>query len=176
MKKSFVSILTLSALLALTSCANLSKNTVKEGDFIVRNGTAGDKTWKENLTLKRVSWYHELTMEFDLIIGSIAPQSGFNFWFGAEELGDAQKCPDFKVLMAYSLDTKILPYSLLNEQLELAGYKKIDLMAFKKNFLQHPDSEMNSLRLYQVYGICRSTKDTKPLILNFPGFSEKVIN
>lgn len=164
------------ATLLLTSCANLSKNTVKEGSFIVRNGTAGDKVWKENLSLTRVSWYHELTLEFDIIMGAIAPQSGFNFWFSSSELADIAKCPDFKILMAYSSDTKILPYSLLNEQLEIAGYKKIDLLAFKKNFLQHPDSEMNSLRLYQVYGICRDQKDSKPLILNFPGFTEKVLN
>lgn len=175
MKKSFALPLLL-LVLALSSCANLSKNTVKEGSFVVRNGTAGDKIWKENLNLTRVSWYHELTMEFDIIMGSITPQSGFNFWFSAEELADANKCPDFKILMAYSLDTKILPYSLLNEQLEVAGYKKVDLLTFKKHFLQHPDSEMNSLRLYQVYGICRSDKNNKPLILNFPGFTEKAIN
>lgn len=176
MKKSYSLFVLFAMVLALSSCANLSKNTVKEGSFVVRNGTAGDKIWKENLTLTRVSWYHELTMEFDLIMGSISPQSGFNFWFSAGELAEIRKCQDFKVVMAYSLDTKILPYSILNEQLDLAGYKKIDLLTFKKHFLQHPDSEMNSLRLYQVYGICRSGNETKPLIFNFPGFTEKVVN
>ena len=173
MKKSFVLLL---SLFALVSCSNLSKNSVKEGTFVVRNGTAGDKVWNENLNLTRISWYHELTLEFDLMMANVPPQSGFNFWFSSAELQDAQKCEDFKVLMAYSLDTKTIPYSYLNEQLENAGYKKVDLMGFKKHFLQHPDAEMNSLRLYQVYGICRPSKETKPLILNFPGFTEKVLN
>lgn len=173
MKKSFVLLL---SLFALVSCSNLSKNSVKEGTFVVRNGTAGDKVWNENLNLTRISWYHELTLEFDLMMASVPPQSGFNFWFSSAELQDAQKCEDFKVLMAYSLDTKTIPYSYLNEQLENAGYKKVDLMGFKKHFLQHPDAEMNSLRLYQVYGICRPSKESKPLILNFPGFTEKVLN
>ena len=173
MKKTFILLLTL---LTFASCANLSKNSIKEGPFLVRNGTAGDKVWKENLNLKRVSWYHELTLQFDLMLGSIEPQSSFNFWFSKDELDMIGKCGDFKIILAYSQDTKIIPYSYLNEQLDHSGYKKMELISFKKQFLQHPDSEMNSLRLYQVYGICRPEKTDKPLILNFPGFSEKIIN
>ena len=173
MKKLTV-LLALSTLLG--SCANLSKNTVKEGELIVRNGTAADKIWYENMSLKRVSWLHELTLQFDLMIGSITPQSSFNFWFSKEELEEVNKCGDFKVVLAYSQDTKIIPYSYLNEQLERAGYKKMDLIHFKKHFFQHPDAEMNSLRLYQLYGVCRAEKDNKPLIFNFPGFTEKTVN
>ncbi|MBY0414387.1 MAG: hypothetical protein K2Q18_09485 [Bdellovibrionales bacterium] len=169
-----ISIFTL--LLFVTSCANLSKNSVKEGEFIVRNGTSGKNTWIENLVFKRVSWYHELTLEFDLMMANVPPQSGFNFWFSPDELAAAGKCGDFRIILAYSSDTKILPYSTLNTQLDLAGFKKLDMSAFKLNFLQHPDSEMNSLRLYQVYGACRSEKELKPLIFNFPGFSEKTVN
>lgn len=163
-------------LLTFASCANLSKNTIKEGPFLVKNGTAGDKTWKENLNLTRVSWYHELTLQFDLMLGAIGPQSSFNFWFSKDELEMIGKCGDFKIVLAYSQDTKIIPYSYLNEQLDNSGYKKIELVSFKKQFVQHPDAEMNSLRLYQLFGICRSEKSDKPLILNFPGFSEKTLN
>ena len=173
MKKTIVLLLTL---LTFASCANLTKNTVKEGPFLVKNGTAGDKTWYEVLTLNRVSWYHELTLEFDLMLAPITPQSSFNFWFSKDELEAIGKCGEFKVVLAYSRDTKILPYSYLNEQLENSGYKKLEILSFKKQFLQHPDAEMNSLRLYQVYGICRPVQDNKPLILNFPGFSEKIVN
>jgi len=174
MKKT--SIIILLTLLTFSSCANLSKNTVKEGPFIVRNGTAGDKVWKENLNFKRVSWYHELTLQFDLMLAAIGPQSSFNFWFSKDELEMIGKCGDFKIVLAYSQDTKIIPYSYLNEQLDHSGYKKVELISFKKQFIQHPDSEMNSLRLYQLYGICRSEKNDKPLIFNFPGFSEKIVN
>ena len=142
----------------------------------MRNGVAGDKTWIENLVLKRVSWYHELTLDFDLMLANIEPQSSFNFWFSKDELEAIGKCGDFKIVMAYSRDTKILPYSLLNEQLDFSGYKKIELPTFKKQFIQHPDAEMNSLRLYQLYGICRPDQNNKPLIFNFPGYSEKIVN
>lgn len=173
MKKIFFLFLTF---LFFTACANLSKNTVREGDFLVKNGAAGDKIWKENLNFKRVSWYHELTLQFDLMLGSITPQSSFNFWFSSDELEVIGKCEDFRIVLAYSQDTKIIPYSYLNEQIEKSRYKKIELISFKKQFFQHPDSEMNSLRLYQVYGICRTDKTDKPLIFSFPGYSEKIVN
>ena len=123
-----------------------------------------------------MSWYHELTLQFDLMLGTIEPQSSFNFWFSKDELDMIAKCGDFRIVLAYSQDTKIIPYSYLNEQLDRSGYKKIELISFKKQFIQHPDAEMNSLRLYQLYGICRPEKNDKPLIFNFPGFSEKIVN
>ena len=174
--KNVLRVLSLLVLVNLISCANLSKNAVREGILVVRNGVAQDKKWNENLSLKRISWTHELTLQFDIMMVSIAPQSSFNFWFSVDELAMLNKCGDFRVLMAYSLDTKLLPYSILNEQIELAGYKKVDLIQFKKQFLQHPDAEMNSLRLYQLYGICRAEKSDKPMIFNFPGYSEKIVN
>lgn len=174
MKKNYF--LLLSLLTLCVSCANLSKNTVKEGEFLVRNGTAGAKVWNDVMKFTRVSWYHELTLEFDLMMAPISAQSGFNFWFSPEELEAKNKCSDFKIVLAYSADTKTLPYSHLNEQLDVAGYTKVDMLTFKKHFIQHPDSEMNSLRLYQVYGICRSSTEAKPLIFNFPGYTEKVVN
>lgn len=174
--KNTLYLLSLLGLMTLGSCSNLSKNVVREGTFVVRNGTAQDKVWRENLDLKRVSWTHELTLQFDLMLANISPQSSFNFWFSKEELEEINKCGDFRLVLAYSLDTRLLPYSVLNEQIELAGYKKLDLIQFKKHFLQHPDAEMNSLRLYQVYGICRPSREVKPLIFNFPGYSEKIVN
>ena len=164
--------------LVTCSCAsmNLSKNSVKEGEFLVRNGVFADKKWKENLTFKRISWYHELTLQFDLLLAPVSLQSSFNFWFSPSELEDIQKCSDFRVVLAYSLDTKLIPYSILNEQFELSGFKKIEIMNFKKHLMLHPDSELNSLRLYQAYGICRPEKQFKPLILNFPSFSEKLVD
>ncbi len=170
-----ISLIVMGLILA-SSCSNLTKNTVKEGTYLIRNGSFANKQWDDDLVFQRTSWYHELTLQFDLMLVPIAPQSSFNFWFSKVELEDVHKCGDFRVLLAYSLDTKIIPYSMLNEQLEIAGYKKIELSEFKKHLLQHPDSEMNSTKLYQVYGICRDSKDLKQLTINFPGFNEKALN
>lgn len=158
------------------SCSNLSKNIVQDGQLLLRNGTYNDKQWKEDLAFKRTSWYHELTMQLDVMMAKITPQSSFNFWFSKDELDTVVKCSDARVVMAYSLDTKDIPYSSVYEQLELAGYTRFDIKEFKKNLLQHPDSQQYGFRLYHVFGICKKTKDLKPLIMNYPGYLEKLID
>lgn len=164
-------------LTTLTSCStNLTKNSVQEGTFLLRNGTFSDKVWRENLVFQRNSWYHELTMTFDLMMAQVTPQSAFNFWFSKEELESMISCADSRVVMAYSLDTKSIPYSSLYEQLEKSGYTRIDLLNFKKHLLQHPDAEVSAFRLYHIFGICKKAKDAKPLIINYPGYLEKSIN
>lgn len=165
-------------LVALTSfsCSNLSKNMVEEGKLILRNGTFADKVWKEDLVFQRNSWYHELTLSFDLMQVQVSPQSSFNFWFSKDELDTIVKCGDSRIVMAYSMDTKEIPYSSLYEQVEKSGFTRFELTEFKKHLLAHPDAQLNGFRLYHIFGMCKKTKDLKPLIINFPGYSEKLIN
>ena len=164
-------------LLSLLSCSsNLTKNLVSESNLVLRNGTYTDKSWREDLIFKRNSWYHELTLQFDLMLANVSPQSAFNFWFSKNELDSMVDCSDSRVVMAYSLDTKDIPYSSLYEQIEKAGYTRVDLSEFKKHVLQHPDAQLNGFRLYHIFGICKKRKDAKPLNINFPGYLEKLIN
>lgn len=156
--------------LTLTSCSNLTKNYVKEGAFYVKSGKAFDQTWSDKLKFSRTSWYHELTMQFDLLVADLTPESPFYNWLSPNEKEQASKCRDFKIGLAYSLDTVILPYSYLNAQLDEAGFQKFELMEFRKQLIQHPDSLMYSLNLYKVFGMCRGINSSKPLILNFPGY------
>lgn len=165
-------ILALTLLLILGGCSNLTKNYVKKGDFKIRNGKIFDKVWKEDFNLKRVSWYQELTMQYDVIIGKIDSNSGFYNWFSADEKKQIANCSEFNVILAYSLNTNILPYSYLNEQLEVAGYSKIELNTFKRNLNQHPDANEYSLNLYKVIGACKTLTKENSLKLSLPGYEE----
>lgn len=160
----------------LAGCSNLSKNNVQEGTLYIKNGTYSDKVWKDKLVFDRYSWYHELTLQFDLMLVNVAPKSPFNYWFSKDELESMNKCQDSRVLMAYSLDTKDVPYSSLYEQLEKSGYTRFELLEFKKHVLHHPDAQAQGLKLYHIFGICKKSSETKPLIINIPGYSEKVLN
>jgi hypothetical protein len=162
--------------LLVISCSNLSKNTVEEGRLLLRNGVYTDKAWKEDLVFQRTSWYRELTLSFDLMLAQVFPQSSFNFWFSKDELDTFVKCADARVVVAYSMDTKEIPYSSLYEQIEKSGFTRFDLPEFKKHLLAHPDSQINGFHLYHVFGICKKNKDLRPLIMNFPGYLEKRIN
>jgi len=141
-----------------------------------KNGTYADKVWKEKLIFDRYSWLHELTLQFDMMVANVAPKSPFNFWFSKDELESMNKCDDARVVMAYSLDTKDVPYSTLYEQLEKSGYSRFELLEFKKQILHHPDAQAQALRLYHIFGICKKARNDKPLIINIPGYTEKVLN
>lgn len=161
------------SLLFLISCSNLSKNTIESGKFYVRNGVQSDRTWKEDLSFDRFSWYHELSLQFEMMVADISPQSGFNFWFSKDELEFVTKCSHPQILLAYSIDTTIIPYSHLYDQLEKNGVVKLELIEFKKNLNAHPDSSGNSMRQYRVWSICRKNGNLNPIKITFPGFSEK---
>jgi len=175
MKLKLASLLFLAIFLSACTTANLSKNIVQDSVLLVKNGTFADKVWKEDLVFDKTSWYHELTLQLDVMMAHISPQSAFNFWLSKDELEQMIKCGDARVVMAYSLDTKDIPYSMLYEQLEKNGYTRFELPEFKKHLLQHPDAIQNSFRLYKIFAICKPTNDRKPLNMNFPGYSEKLI-
>ncbi|MCK6594790.1 MAG: hypothetical protein L6Q33_06290 [Bacteriovoracaceae bacterium] len=161
--------------LVLASCSNLSKNMTKSGQFIVRNGTYAEKVWNENLVFNRHSWYQEMSLQYDVMLAKLPANSSFNYWFSADELKDVQNCTDFRVVLLYTLDSKKIAHSSFFEQVELANFHKIDIQTFKKQLIMHPDSPEHSLNLYQVYGLCKKTKDLKPMILNFPSFQEVIV-
>jgi hypothetical protein len=166
-----------SLLMALTflGCSNLSKNIVDEGTFFLSNGIFADKTWKEDLKFERYSWYHELTMQFDLMVAKVSPQSGFNFWFSKDEIAAMNSCKEALLVFAYSQDTKIIPYSILYDQFDQKGFTRIELPEFKRQLFQHPDTALNSLKLYHILGFCRKDIKSNQLLITFPGYSEKYI-
>lgn len=169
--KFFLLVLILSAFF-FSSCSNLTKNMTKVGSFVVRNGNYADKTWKENLSFARYSWYQEMSLQYDVMLARIESNSSFNFWFSADELKQINECADFRIALLYTLDSKKIAHSAFFEQAEVANFHRIELMTFKKQLLMHPDSTENSLNLYQVYGLCKKTKDLKPIVINFPSFQE----
>jgi hypothetical protein len=159
-----------------SSCSNLSKNTTQSGTFPIRNGVYADKKWTENLIFNRYSWHQELSMQLEILIASVTPQSSFNYWFSVSELERINKCPDFRVIMMYSYDSKIIPNYLVHDQFEKNGFERFEIPEFKRNINQHPDSVMNSLRLYQIFGICRKSKSLEPFKFTIPGYEEKLLN
>lgn len=171
---SLISVVLFAFLVSGCATSNLTKNIVQDSVILVKNGTFADKVWKENLEFQRTSWYHELSLQLDVMMAHVSPQSAFNFWLSKDELDQWVKCGDARVVMAYSLDTKDIPYSMLFEQLERNGYTRFEIPEFKKQLLQHPDSVQFGFRLYKIFAICKKSEDSKPLIMNIPGYSEKL--
>ena len=97
----------LTILLILTACAsNLSKNFIKEGSHIIKGGFSKNVKWDEKLEFKRYSWFHELTMMFDLMLVDLDENSPFYNWLSDDEKADIAQCNRFQIILLYNLDDK----------------------------------------------------------------------
>ncbi len=164
-------------LLLLGSCAsNLSKNFIKEGGQTVKGGFSKNVKWDDKLNFKRYSWFHELTMMFDLMIVDLDENSPFYNWLSEDEKADVAQCNRFQVALIYNLDDKRISKKDLLVQIEEQGHEQLLLSHFTSNFKLHPDLESMSLQLYDIYGFCKKGIDSKSeLSVLFPGFPNLVI-
>lgn len=155
--------------LLFIACANLSKNSIKEGDFSIKRGVYKNQSWDESLNFDRVSWYHELSLNFDLLITKVDSTSPFLNWLSPSEKALFNECKDHFLALTYHLDSdrisKRMFYSQMNEQ----GYKDYLIPNFARALKLHPDFEFLSLQLYQVSLLCNKDKAGE-LEVTFPSF------
>jgi len=169
--KKYISLITL---LALCSCSNLSKNLVKEGEFSVKSGVHHNLKWNENLEFNRYSWYHELTLLFDVMVTSLDEQSPFFNWFSTEEKIMMEKCDDVMIVMTYALDSKKISRRMLLNEIEKFGYEEVLIPTFSKALKLHPDHEKQSLQLYKTTALCHKGESDKreKVSIRFPSYPE----
>lgn len=163
-------ILLLLLIFLLNGCSNLAKNSTSMSEFYLSNGVFAEKNWKEDLIFKKISWFHELTLVFEILDTPYNPQSSFNYWLSVDELNFLNGCKNSEIQLVYSLDTNMIPYSKYFENLEKEGHKRFVLNNFKSHLLSHPDAISNDLRLFQVIGVCKV--DQKSIHINIPGYTE----
>lgn len=167
----------ISILLPLLSCANLSKNTIYQGTFVILNGQFQDKSWDEKWVFKRSSWYFELTMYFEVFVGQLAEQSSFNNWLSDLERALLSQCNEKYVVMSYALDPDRISERSFMIQMEKLGMSQIILPDFSKQVRMHPDFERLGLREHNVYFLCRKGPGSgQELKASFHSFKDAIIN
>lgn len=164
----------ISILVLFGSCSNLSKNFSKKGEFVLRGGTFQNSQWNKTLEFDRYSWFHEVTMVYDLIVARVDPRSPFYDWFSTAEKGTLANCSDSYLVVDYALDADRISKKMVENDAKRAGYEKIALNSFKSHLSLHPDVEALSLQLYDVYGFCYKGElsSREKVIVRFPGFKE----
>jgi len=157
-------------ILVLSSCSNMSKNMVQEGEFELVSGVFEEKKWDSTLRFKRLSWYQELNMLFDLLVVPVDANSPFSNWLSEDEKNDFSDCSSKFIALYYHLNTKKISRKSFEKQIKNQGFKNINLNHFKSNLSLHPDFTANHLRLYKLQGLCGLKK---VINVKFPGFSNK---
>lgn len=157
----------------LVACSTLSKNYVKNGSFVLDGGTNGEKSWNTSLEFKRLSWYQELTLSFDVMYARVGGSDPFYNWFSESEKEMVGECLDFYVTLLYAMDDSKIAAKHYIAQMDSYGYKKVLLPTFSSYVKNHPGFEMNSLKLYKILGFCRKEKIAKDLNIRFPNFEDQ---
>jgi len=162
----------------LSACAtsNMSKNTTKDGNFILNGGRSGEKIWTEALIFEHLSWYKELALLFDVYVTRLDRNSPFASWLSERELENLESCKDFLITVSYSLDPKRISSLMFLEEMKKQGFTRISLNSFNSYLKLHPDYESSTLQLYEVYGLC-GTHKVKPegISIQFPSFETLII-
>lgn len=154
----------------VSSCSSLSKNMKKEGELTLRGFKLQESETKEELILKRYSWYQGLTLDFELLMSSIKKDSDFYKAFTLEEQKTLSKCDAVYIAFTYELTGKRLSRGHLLTQLQSVGLNDVVTPDFAKEMRMHPDFSGESLQLYRFHTFCSSEGKLETFI-NFPGFS-----
>tara|TARA_R110002072_G_scaffold1989_2_gene16306 strand:- start:32529 stop:33056 length:528 start_codon:yes stop_codon:yes gene_type:complete len=154
------------------SCTSLSKNSVKKGALVLRGGVYNDKDWNDHLRFERISWYKELSLEFELLIAQVDESSPFYHWFSERELEFQKKYNKCYVMAAYNMNDDHIPQSVLKKQLEDLDFVSFPVVDFARHLKMHPNYESLNLQLYKTYGMCRKPISSKRFVIRLPGFME----
>lgn len=158
--------------LALSSCASMSQNFIKEGTTQFNGGRFNDERWSDGLVFERYSWYQELTLLFDLLIAKVDESSPFAQWIGPDERYLWNQCSDPRVAIIYAQDSRRLSRQDFIYRVKKQGGDSFSIPHFRNYLRNHPEFERYSLSLYQVEAICMPPEG---LSAEFPNFPKKLI-
>ncbi len=167
-------------LLGLVGCASYkSYNQTTTGKVILRGGIYEKDNWADELILKRMSWYHGMTLYFDALFYRADPDSPFAKWFSPSEKEFFTKCEKLLVTVAYSADPSKISHVSFREQMKLNGYDDVVLSHFSSYLKSHPSASDWRMQNYKVVGYCKRAPtrlSSQKLSINFPSFKQLELN
>ncbi len=166
--------------LGLVGCASYkSYNQTTTGKVVLKGGIYQKDIWSESLVLKRMSWYHGMTLYFDSLIWKADQNSPFAKWFSPAEKEFFLKCEKLLVTVSYSADPTKISHVNFREQMMLNGYDDVVLNNFSAYLKTHPSAQDWRVLNYKVMGYCKRSPtrlSTNKLAINFPGFRYLELN
>ena len=165
-------LLVILCLFSIYSCSTLDKNLIKRGTYRIGGGVHNSEKWEDDLLLKRISWFKELTLSFDLLETKIGKESPFYRWFSEDEKEMLDQCIDSHVVVTYAWSPMQISRTSFFSAMEEQGYERISIPTFQKNLQMHPHFARLNISLYKTHALCRKRLSSSKLMLRFPGFKE----
>ncbi len=163
------------SLILFLSCSNFSYHNVYENNFYLRGGQIGQKVWNDTLLFKRLSWYTESTLLYDIYYTTLQEDSPFFAWASSDEKKAIQECSASFLVMAYQLDSDRLSHLDIEVFTQRAGFGKLSLTTFRNVMKTHPDFRRHFLQHYEIYGLCSKNVDQNTILLSLPNFDSVIM-
>ena len=158
-------------IIIMASCSILSKNMFRKGEIFFNGGRHLSESWKEKIKMKRFSWYQELSLSFDFVIGELKRESNFIKWINENETKKIKSCNKIYVSFYY-IPKKNMPLKdTFFNQLPGDLYS-IELNGFRENLIMHPDFNENFLGLYKFKSFCSKIKKKQKISISLPGYNK----
>ncbi len=148
----------------------LSKNEVLKSNFKLVGGVGARRVWDDSLNFKRISWYKETSLVFDILLAPISEQSPFYSWFSTTEQEQLRECKQAYIYLDYTLDSKFLSRTDVRDQLRQQGFRPVVVTNFVRELKNHPQYRRNNLSYYRVMGLCR-VSSSSGMKVKLPGFA-----
>lgn len=162
-------------LLLASSCSTLNKNMVKEGTYDIKGGVYKNMKWDDSLTFKRISWFKELTLTFDIFMTQVKKEAPFYQWFSDDEKKLVESCLDSKVVLTYAWDPMQISREGFFAEAEKLGFERLSIPNFHSNVKMHPNFARINVYLYKTSLLCRKRIGGEALAITFPGFNTVVL-
>lgn len=159
------------SLILVVSCAfnNRSRKNVALSEVVLKGGVYKDISWDEKIIFKRTSWYHEATMQYDILIKELKTDSKFVNWLGRDK-EYLKECSTFYVAAIYSDINIGEGTAFLESQFNKLGLERKSIMDFNENFRAHHNFSDWRLFEYKVIGLCESKNPVGDIIVSIPGY------
>lgn len=157
------------------SCSTLNKNLVKKGTYDIKGGVYKNMKWDDSLTFKRISWFKELTLTFDIFMTEVKKESPFYAWFSEDEKKLVESCLDSKVVLTYAWDPMQISREGFYAKAEEKGFERMSIPEFHSNVKMHPNFARINVYLYKTHLLCRKRLANEALAISFPGFNTVVL-
>jgi len=144
---------------------------IKEGSYTIGGGVFQNQKWDQDLDFKRISWFKELTLTFDLFLTEVDKGSPFYQWFSEDEKKMVQSCVDSKVVLTYAWDPMQISRERFFDELDKQGYERLSIPNFHSHVKMHPNFARINVYLYKTHLICRKSLKSDKVLVAFPGWN-----
>jgi len=158
------------------SCSPLQTNQVRRSELSIKGGRSAEGSWSDNLMFKRVSWYHQATLLYEINVANIDLNSAFMRWFDVGELSSVKDCKQILWIVDYAYDGRRVQNNYVKDLISRKGFVDISVPNFERNFINHSDATTITNKNYKMRLFCNQGALVSSVSAVLPGFEAEEIN